>query len=323
MCRSGFSLLLGLLLLPTVAHAGWFARDASIMGTAVRVEVAADSQSVADAHIDTALNELRRIDARMSPYREESELSAINREAAQHPVAVSRELVQLLARALALSEQTDGAFDITFASVGFQYDYRNGRRPDNRTLAELLPSINFRHVVLNPQTGTVAFRKPGVKIDLGGIAKGYAVENAAALLASRGVRSAVVTAGGDTRVLGDRDGRPWVLGIRHPRAERKIVTRLPLINEAISTSGDYERYFEENGVRYHHIINPATGDSAREVVSATVIGADATLTDGLSTSLFVLGATRGLALINRLPGYEAVVVDSRGELHFSEGLAPP
>ena len=132
----------------------------------------------------------------------------------------------------------------------------------------------------------------------------------------------MLNAGGDTRVLGDRRGRPWIVGIRHPRLADEIVTRLPLQDEAISTSGDYERYFEEGGRRYHHIINPLTGEPTQGVLSATVIGPDATMTDGLSTTVFVLGADKGLALIEQIPGYEAIVVGASGQMSFSTGLAP-
>ena len=157
---------------------------------------------------------------------------------------------------------------------------------------------------------------------IGGIAKGHAVERGAALLRNAGIRHAMLTAGGDTRVLGDRRGRPWLVGIRHPRLADEIVTRLPLVDEAISTSGDYERFFEEDGRRYHHIIDPATGEPTEGILSVTIIGPDATMTDGLSTTVFVLGTEDGLALIESLAEYEAIVVDASGQLSYSSGLEP-
>ena len=149
------------------------------------------------------------------------------------------------------------------------------------------------------------------------------MERAAAILAERGIRHALLNAGGDTRVLGDRRGQPWMVGIRAPRDEDRVVTRLPLMNEAISTSGDYERFFEEDGERYHHIINPASGAPITGIQSVTVIGPDATLTDALSTSVFVLGLEEGMALLSRLPDYEGVVIDARGRLYYSAGLGTP
>ena len=164
------------------------------------------------------------------------------------------------------------------------------------------------------------FSRHGVRIDLGGIGKGYAVDNCIALLKKRGITHALVTAGGDSRVLGDREGRPWMVGIRDPRRKDNVVAVIPLINSAISTSGDYERYFEVNGVRYHHIINPKTGKSAMGVHSATVIGPDATTTDGLTKPVFILGPEKGMKLIESIPGVDAVVIDAEGRMFYSSGL---
>ncbi len=239
------------------------------------------------------------------------------------PVPVSGELFELLERALQLSAASEGAFDITYESVGYLYDFRLAARPSADDIERRLEAINHEHVRLDPSARTVSFAQPGVRVNLGGIAKGYAVERGATLLRAAGVEYAMLNAGGDTRVLGDRRGQPWIIGIRHPRADDAVVTRLPLVDEAISTSGDYERFFEEGGRRYHHILNPSTGEPTQGVLSVTVIGPDATLTDGLSTAVFVLGARRGLALIDATDGYEAIVVESDGQLSYSAGLTAP
>jgi thiamine biosynthesis lipoprotein len=149
------------------------------------------------------------------------------------------------------------------------------------------------------------------------------VDRSISILRRLGIEHAMVTAGGDTRLLGDRRGQPWIVGIRDPRGDGSMVMRMPLENEAISTSGDYERYFEQDGVRYHHILVPGTGESARELRSVTIIGPDATQTDGLSTSVFVLGVERGMALVAGLPDVEAVIVDREGRIYYSDGLAQP
>ncbi|MDX1697544.1 MAG: FAD:protein FMN transferase, partial [Thiohalobacterales bacterium] len=175
-------------------------------------------------------------------------------------------------------------------------------------------------VLLDEADSSVRFLHAGVRIDLGGIAKGYAVDRGIALLADAGIKAGLVSAGGDTRVLGKRWERPWQVGIRNPR-EEGIVSMIPLEDAAISTSGDYERYFEQDGVRYHHILNPGTGDSARALHSVSVIGKEATATDALSTSVFVMGVEKGLALINRIPDTEVIIIDNKGLLHYSDGLA--
>jgi len=218
---------------------------------------------------------------------------------------------------------TAGAFDITYESVGQHYDFRQGLRPDEDTLAEELPLIDYRFVHLDPTNGTVSFARKGVRINLGGIAKGYAVERGIAVAQRFGVRHARVTAGGDTRLLGDRGGMPWMIGVQNPRDGSQVAVTIPLVDEAISTSGDYERYFEEDGERFHHIIVPSTGTPAGEVHSTTIIGPDAVITDALSTSVFILGVDRGLRLISTLPDYEGIVIDASGEMFYSSGLQPP
>lgn len=308
-------------LVPLEAGADWVRREAAIMGTAVSVELWHADEAQGAALAAAVLEEMRRIDELMSSYKSESELSRVNDRAAREPVAVSRELLGLIVRALAFSELTDGAFDITYASAGQYYDYRKGIRPSTQQLQQALPAIDYHHVQVDAEAGTVAFTYPGVRIDLGGIAKGYAVDRSIAILRRAGVKNALVSAGGDTRVIGERWGRAWKVGIRDPRKRDGIVTMIPLKDLAISTSGDYERFFEEDGVRYHHILNPGTGTSARGVHSASIIGGTATTTDALSTSLFVMGVEKGLRLIDSLPDVEAVIIDGQGRMHYSAGLA--
>jgi thiamine biosynthesis lipoprotein len=169
----------------------------------------------------------------------------------------------------------------------------------------------------------VRFEHQGMRIDLGGIGKGYAVDRCIDILKARGITHAVVTAGGDTRIIGDHMGRPWLVAIRHPDDPHKVVTRIPLSDTAMSTSGDYERYFDENGVRYHHIIDPHTGHSASKVRSATILAPTATETDGMSKTAFVLGPEKTLEIINRMPEYDAVFVTPEGCVLYSNGLRPP
>lgn len=304
------------------AAAEWASTEAAIMGTSVRAELWHDDPAQGEAALRAVLAEMHRVDARMSTWKDDSEISRINREAGKGPVAIDDEFVELLSRALEFSRLTDGAFDITYSSVGRLYDYRKGLKPSDSEREAALGDVDYRHVLLDEAARTVHFARPGTHIDLGGIAKGYAVERAVTILRGLGVRHAIVTAGGDSRILGDRRGRPWTVGIRDPRDRTGLVTRIPLQDEAISTSGDYERFFESGGTRYHHILTPATGTSPSELRSVSVIGADATATDALSTGVFVLGRDAGLALIESLDAYEAVLIDADGTMHYSSGLMP-
>ncbi len=306
------------------AQAGWVGDAVDLMGTRVSVELWDDDEARGRALAAEVMAEYRRIDSTMSTYKPESELSLLNARAAAAAVPLDDELFGLIRRALALSVVSHGAFDITYESVGYLYDFRAHQRPSGDEIAARIGAIDYRHVLLDEAARTVRFSQPGVRINLGGIAKGYAVEHGAALLRSRGVENAILNAGGDTRVLGDRRGQPWIVGIRHPRLGDQVFTRLPIVDEAISTSGDYERYFEEGGHRYHHILNPATGLPTEGILSVTVIGPDATTTDGLSTTLFVMGSEAGLKMLAAsFPGYEAVVVEASGKVSYSDGLAPP
>jgi len=312
-----------LLLPPALARAEWFQREEAIMGTRVAVELWADDAALARRAMDEVIAEMRRTDELMSTYKPESQLSQVNAHAHERPVQVDADIIEVVERSLEMSKLSGGAFDITYASVGYLYDYRAHQRPTDEQIAAALPGVDYRQVQVDRDARTIRFLRKGVRIDLGGIAKGYAVDRSVERLRALGIQHAMVNAGGDTRLLGDRLGKPWIVGIRDPRNEGRVVTRLPLADEALSTSGDYERYFEEGGVRYHHILVPGTGRSARGVRSATVLGADATLTDALSTTVFVLGVERGMQLIARLPGVEAVVVDDEGRIYYSDGLAQP
>jgi thiamine biosynthesis lipoprotein len=314
-------LFLVIALLPVAAAADWQRDEATIMGTAITVELWHADPAQGRALIEAVFAEMRRIDELMSSYKPDSELSRVNAGAASAPVTVGNELFQLIGQALSYSDLTHGAFDITYASAGQHYDYRSARKPDRQQLEQALPAINYHHVKLDTAHSTVSFLHAGVRIDLGGIAKGYAVDRSIAILKKAGVGSALVSAGGDTRVIGKRWEQPWNVGIRDPRNKDGLVSVIPLEDTTISTSGDYERFFEQDGVRYHHILDPTTGQSAHEVRSTSIIGTNATDTDALSTSVFVMGVKAGLALINSLADFEAIIIDNQGRLHYSDGLA--
>jgi len=318
-----FSLTLGLCLPSLNVHAEWYKESRGIMGTNIEVELWDNDVFHAKGCIEQVMDEMQRINQDMSPYIKTSELYRINQLAATQPVRISQEMYDLIKRSFYFSEISHGAFDITFASIGYRYDYRKHIKPSDAEIKASLKEISYRHIKLDPKHRTIRFSMPGVRIDLGGIAKGHAVDNSIALLEKCGIKDAMVTAGGDSRILGDHDGRPWMIGIKNPRHKSDSIVAIPLSNTAVSTSGDYERYFIKNGVRYHHILNPRTGKSVHSTRSVTIIGPDATTTDGLSTTIFVMGAKPGLALLERLKGIDAVIIDNKGRIHYTSGLAPP
>src|SRR5690606_37388327 len=313
-----------LLAVAPLAHADWFSFQGETMTTRLDLEFWGEDRARAEQIRDAVWHEFDQVDRIMSRYREDSELSRVNREAAKAPVKVSEGLFRVLRQALRVSELSEGAFDISFGSVGYFYDFRAKRQPSAEELKQGLARIDYRDIVLNERDRTVSFRKPGLVLDLGGIAKGYAVDLGIAALQREGVRHARLSAGGDMRLLGDKRGKPWIVGIRDPRAEEKHAVVLPLSDTAVSTSGDYERFFvDESGNRVHHILSPQTGKPAQGVQSVTILAPDALTSDGLSTAVFVLGVEKGLAMINRLQGVDAIIIDGQRKMHYSVGLMAP
>ena len=303
------------------ALADWQREQRDIMGTRISVELWHSDPGVAAACSTSVFVEMDRINALMSSYLESSELSFINENAATTTVDISDELRHQIQRSIYFSEISSGAFDITYASIGYAYDYRKHQQPSDQLVTRKLQAIDYRLIELDDRG--IRFKNDAVRIDLGGIAKGYAVDRAIDLLQKCGITEAMVSAGGDSRIIGDRKGRPWIIGIQHPRKADGIALRLPLSDSAISTSGDYERFFIDNGQRIHHIINPLTGRSSKASWSATVTGPDAMTTDALSTTIFILGAVDGLALIESLEGFDAIIIDSHGKVHYSSGFEEP
>jgi thiamine biosynthesis lipoprotein len=307
----------------SAAHAEWLKREETIMGTRVYAEVWDDSAEHGNQALDAVMEFMHHVDQLMSHFLPDSQLSRINARAALEPVVVDPELFDVIRASIHYSEITDGAFDITYASVGYLYDYRRHVHPSDAQIEAALPAVNYRNLILDPAAHSVKFGHAGMRIDLGGIAKGWAADRAVEMLKSRfAITNGIVTAGGDSRLLGDRRGRPWVIAIRDPNDPNRVVTRIPLADVGVSTSGDYEHFFDEGGVRYHHIIDPKTGKSPHEVRSATIIGPTATDTEGFSKGVFIKGPAEGMKLVERYPGMDAVVVDKYGKVWYSKGLEP-
>lgn len=308
--------------------------ETEVMATVVRVTLPAmtDRPGEARAHAEAVFDVFRSVDERMSEWKEGSPLTAVNRAAGGEPVPVPEDLFSLLRRGVGIGRLTDGAFDITWAALWGLWDFRDSldgepRVPTAEEIAERVALVGFRRVELDPgddgRPPTVRLPEEGMAIGLGGIAKGYALERAAQVLRDRGVRSFLLLAGGQVLAAGGKGEGPWRVGIRDPRGgQDDLFARLSLADGSLSTSGDYERYFVLDGVRYHHVLDPRTGRPTRGVLSATVVAEDPVLADALSTALMVLGVERSLALVEALDGAEAVLVDDWGGLFVTPGLRP-
>lgn len=285
------------------------------MGTRASVEFYYDSQD-ADTIVTELQAELLRLERLLSPWIADSELARFNALPANTHMPLSPEFVHLLRESRHYWRLSKGAFDITFAGAGHLYDYRAGVAPSEDQLHETM--IGMQHLTIEPDGASKAFA--GIRIDLGGIAKGYAMDQAKLILTRHGIRHAWMSLGGDSIVMGARGDRPWQIGIRHPRDENAVALTLPLSDVAVSTSGDYERYFLRDGEHIHHILNPGTGRPAGELVSVTIIAPNSTMADALSTSLFVMGVEAGLALANTLDDVSAILIDQHGKVHYSDDL---
>lgn len=253
-----------------------------------------------------------RVEREMSRYRDDSTVSAIDRNAPRW-TPISPDLAAVLREAVRVAALSDGAFDPTIGAVSALWGFgdEGGHIPEAKGLKAALATVGYPRLVVEQKRARLLY--PGTRLDLGGIAKGYAVDRAADLLAKAGVRGAIVNAGGDIRVFGERPGGgPWHIGIQHPRDPKALLTKLDLTDTAVVTSGDYERYFIKDGVRYHHILDPATGQPARGCRSVSVVTKSAMTGDALATAAFVLGPERGLALLKKVGATIAIIVAADG-----------
>ncbi len=293
------------------------------MGSRFEITAVHADLELAGRAIDRAYDEIDRIEAMISSWQPTSVTSEVNREAGRRPVAVPEELFNLVRRSLKLSELTGGAFDVTFAGVGRLWDFKaqTPRLPDPAAIRQALSHVDYRKVVLDPAARTIFLDDPEARIGFGAIGKGYAANRAVFVLKENGIKSGVVSAGGDLVAFGRRqDGGRWDIGIAHPLHRDQVFARLPLSEQAVVTSGDYESFVTIDGKRYAHILDPRTGYPVAHLRSVTIVCPDAELADGLATAVFVLGPREGMNLINALRGIEGLLVDAEGELHFSDRL---
>jgi thiamine biosynthesis lipoprotein len=294
------------------------------MGSELRLTAWTADEPAAVAGFDAVFAEFERLEALMSVWRPGSDILRLNAAAGDHPVPVSPEVVEVLGVARQVSEWTEGTFDVTFGALSdlwkFDHDQDN-TIPDPAIVRERLPLVDYRALDIDARAGTAFLRRKGMRVHLGGIGKGYAVDRAVTMLRSRGLRDFMIQAGGDLYVAGLKDGRPWRLGIRDPRGPAgKSFALLDLSDGTFSTSGDYERFFLKDGRRYHHILDLKRGEPARGCRSVTLVTDRAVLADALAKGVFILGPEAGMALIEKLPGVEGVIVSATNEVRVSSGL---
>ncbi len=300
-----------------------YTRTLKLMGSRFDITVIAENENQGNASIDQAVNEISRIEKMISSWDPGSETSKIIENAGVRPVEVSKELFDLISRAIKISELTSGAFDITYASMDriWKFDGSMNHLPTEDEIAQSITKVGYKNILLDPESQTVFLKNKGMRIGFGAIGKGYAADKAKELLISKGVKGGIINASGDLTTWGTQpDGSPWMVGITNPLNKDKVFSWFPLDNNAVVTSGNYEKYVEFNGKKYTHIIDPRTGWPVSGLTSTTVFAPKAELADALATSVFVMGLGTGLDFINQLPGVECVIVDENGKIFKSENI---
>jgi thiamine biosynthesis lipoprotein len=294
-----------------------------LMDTFVTITVVSNSENRAGKAIDNAFSEIERLEKLSNFFSSESEVSRINKNAGISGVRVLPDILDMLNKAIMVSEKTEGSFDVTIGPVISLYDFHKKIKPEESVIKKNLSLVNYRYLIINRDKSTAFLKKKGMLIDLGGISKGYAADKAVETLKRNGINSGLVSIAGDIKAFGLKpDGKPWKIGIRNPRSKSKeddIMATLELEDMAISTSGDYERFFIIDGRRYHHLLSPRTGYPAQKCQSVSVITKEGAFTDAFATGVFILGPEKGIKVLEKL-GFDGIIVDSQGKVHTTPNI---
>jgi len=300
-----------------------YKRSLVLMGCDFTITVAANSKEVGETYIQGAINEITRIEKLISSWDGNSQTTLINRNAGIQPVKVDSELIGLIERSMAIAKFTDGAFDISFASMDkiWKFDGSVTQMPSKEKIKTSVEKVGYENIILNKQYNTVFLKNKGMKIGFGGIGKGYAADKAKELLISKGVKGGIINASGDLTTWGKQpNGESWQVGVKNPLNKDKVFAWFPVNNKAVVTSGNYEKYAMINGKRYTHIINPKTGYPSQGVISVSVFAPKAELADALATSIFVMGIEKGLHFVNQIATVDCIIVTDNGKIHYSNNI---
>ena len=304
------------------------------MDTFVTITVVSNSEHSAGKAIDNAFSEIERLEKLSNFFSSKREVSRINKNAGISGVRVLPDILDMLNKAIMVSEKTEGSFDVTIGPVISLYDFHKKIKPEESVIKKNLSLVNYRYLIINRDKSTAFLKKKGMLIDLGGISKGYAADKAVETLKRNGINSGLVSIAGDIKAFGLKpDGKPWKIGIRNPRIPTNpplvkggkggfsddIMATLELKDMAISTSGDYERFFIIDGRRYHHLLSPRTGYPAQKCQSVSVITKEGAFTDAFATGVFILGPEKGIKVLEKL-GFDGIIVDSQGKVHTTPNI---
>ncbi|MBF0597012.1 FAD:protein FMN transferase [Faecalibacter rhinopitheci] len=292
-------------------------RDTVLMGSRFKITLVDIDAISVEKNINKAIDEMVRIENLISDWKPTSQVSRINQNAGIQPVKVDQEVIDLTKRALYFSNITEGAFDISFAAMDkiWKFDGSMEEIPTSLAIQKAIEKIGYQHIIINEEASTIFLEKPGMKIGFGSTGKGYAADKARELMLQLGINAGIIDASGDITTWGNQpNGEPWKIGITHPFRKYKYAEILTFKNAAVTTSGDYEKFVMIDGERYSHIINPKTGMPSTGLTGVTVIGPNAEMCNGFSTSIMVLGEEKGLAFINQQEEYAALLITDKGKI---------
>ena len=300
-----------------------YKKKVSMLGSPFEITVVAKDSLEGNHFIDLAISEVKRIENQISDWIPTTQISLVNKNAGIQAVKVDSEVFDLVTRAIKISEITDGAFDISYASMDkiWKFDGSMKTMPTEEAIKKSVAKIGYKNIILNQQDQSIFLKFVGMKLGLGGIGQGYIADKVKDKLLSNGCLSGIVNVSGDINAWGKQSNqKPWTVGIVNPMNKNKVFATFPLENSSVETSGNYEKYVMFNGIRYSHIIDPRTGYPAQGVVSVSVFAKQTEIADALATGIFVLGVEVGLDLVNQLKGIECIIVDDKGKIHSSKGI---
>lgn len=320
--KNNVTLLLLLFSLSTFAQEN-FKRTLILMGSRFDITVVASNEKEGNKYIDSAIFEIARIEKLISSWDVNSETSLINKLSGIKPIKVDKELFDLIERSIAISTLTNGAFDISYASMDriWNYDGTMREMPSEEKISSSIKKVGYQNIIIDKEAQTVFLKLKGMKIGFGAIGKGYAADKAKALLIEKGVKAGIINASGDLNAWGKQaNGRDWMVAITNPLNKNKVFSWLPINDSAIVTSGNYEKFISFNGIRYSHIIDPRTGYPSTGIISTSIMTSNAELADAISTSVFVMGVETGLDFINQLKGVDCIIIDEQNKIHTSNNI---
>lgn len=300
-----------------------YKRKVSMLGSPFEITVVSKDSVEGKQFTDLAIAEVKRIENQISDWIPTTPISLVNKNAGIQAIKVDSEVFDLVERAIKISQLTDGAFDISYASMDkiWKFDGSMTTMPTEEMIKKSVAKIGYKNIILDKSNQTIFLQLAGMKLGLGGIGQGYIADKVRDLLVTNGCKSGIVNVSGDINAWGKQiNGKPWTIGIINPMNKNKVFATFPLENSSVETSGNYEKYVMFNGIRYSHIIDPRTGYPAQGVVSVSVFAKQTEIADALATGIFVLGVEVGLNLVNQLKGIECIIVDDKGKIHSSKGI---